>query len=49
MALLCPPRFCSTGDPDYHDFLFNNITFPPPQGPLLARYRSQYNIRFGGM
>jgi len=39
----------ASGDPAYHDFAFNNITFPPPQGPLLARYRSQYNIRFGGI
>jgi hypothetical protein len=39
----------STGAPDYTDFGYNNITFPAPQGPLIARYRSQYNMRFGGI
>ena len=39
----------SNGDPDYHDFSYNNITFPPPAAALISRYRSQYNFRFGGI
>jgi alpha-glucosidase len=39
----------SNGDPNYFDFGYNNITFPPPQGPLIAHYRSAYNVRFGGI
>ncbi len=39
----------STGDPNYHDFSYNNITFPPPAAALIAHYRSAYNARFGGI
>ena len=39
----------SNGDPDYHDFSYNNITFPPPAAALISRYRSEYNFRFGGI
>ena len=40
-----PPQ----GNKSYRDFSYNNITWPPPQAPLIARYRSQYNMRFGGI
>ena len=39
----------SQGSPDYKDFQFNNITFPGDAGALIARYKSQYNFRFGGI
>ena len=37
------------GDPNYHDFTYNNVTWPPPAAALISRYRSQYNVRFGGI
>lgn len=39
----------SSGAPDFHDFLFNNITFPDPAASYVAKYRNQYNFRFGGI
>ena len=40
-----PPQ----GDPNYHDFSYNYITWPPPAAALISRYRTQYNVRFGGI
>ena len=40
-----PPQ----GDPEYHDFLFNNITFPDPAASYVAHYRNDLNFRFGGI
>jgi len=40
-----PPQ----GDPLYHDFLFNNITFPDPAAAYLTHYRADLNFRFGGI
>lgn len=37
------------GSLTYHDFEWNTITWPAPQAALVARYRSQYNFRFGGI
>ncbi len=30
-------------------FSWNNITWPAPAAALVSRYRSQYNVRFGGI
>jgi alpha-glucosidase len=40
-----PPQ----GDPNYRDFTYNNVTWPPPAAALISRYRAQYNVRFGGI
>ena len=39
----------SQGSPSYHDFLFNNITFPAPAASYVQHYRDAYNFRFGGI
>ena len=39
----------ATGSPTWQDFSYNSITFPAPQKDLFTRYRSKYNIRFGGI
>ena len=36
------------GNPDYHDFSYNPITFPHPQ-QQLQDYRQKLNLRFGGI
>ena len=46
-----PPQYSlpPAGDPNYHDFTYNNITFPPPASALISRYKSEYNVNFGGI
>ena len=39
----------SSGDPNYHDFTYNNVTWPPPASALIARYKAEYNVNFGGI
>jgi alpha-glucosidase len=36
------------GRPDYHDFGYNNVTFPNP-AQQLSDYKTKLNLRFGGI